>query len=79
MSLKAGVRAWRVNAAGITSIVFSLSRNRAKFRAYRAAMEAGFKLSLGEIKARRAPEYDKLIGDYTHNVCLTESYLKDKI
>ena len=52
------LRAWRTEAIGIVSIVSARSRSKAKYRTYRSARNADWDVSITEVVAKRAPEYD---------------------
>lgn len=51
-------RAYRTTWNGIVSIVAAESRTGARYARYWNAVNAGYCLSLIDIRVRRAPEYD---------------------
>ena len=57
------MKAWRVESRGFPdSIVAAETRSQARYRTWRAANDAGFKMPFADFTPRRAPEYDGPLG-----------------
>jgi hypothetical protein len=61
---KAPVKAFLVSCTPLgeryDSIAWGLNRAQAQFAVWRCANEAGYNMSIADIRSRRAPEYDDL-------------------
>lgn len=71
------MKAYKTTAFGITSIVPANSRGQAKWITYRSALDVGYKVSFGDIRAVRASKHDTWAKTASQQ-CWEEQYLPNQ-
>lgn len=64
------IKAWRTEAMGIVSLVYTSSHGKARAVTVRAARDAGYQVRFPEVQVTRAPELDGPTPSYQQNMCL---------
>ena len=68
--------AWRTEAIGIASIVWSRSRAQARYATTRSARDAGWDVRFTQVRAHRAPSFDGLQGAFAERRCYSLDYIR---
>lgn len=71
------IKAYRVSAFGIDSVVFCKNPGQAKYIVFKAANSVGYDMSFSDISiVRRAPDLDVYAEKYNNRTAHDEEYIK---